>query len=122
MALEYSYDPQAGVLRIVGLGTVSLHDRVVFVSRLLADPDLPATAAILIDVNGVTNAPTVDDIRAIRTLVDRLQARFLGRVAITNVTVGHVAISHMIAFSISDESGRVRAFTSGADAGEWLRA
>lgn len=120
MALECSYDAAAGIVRIVGRGAVSVDDRVQFIRRVLADPDLPAVAAVLVDVSGVSNAPTPDEVRVIGRLAERVQARFRGRVAILNVTVGHVTISHLVALSADDGHGSVRVFTSADEARGWL--
>jgi hypothetical protein len=120
MALEYSYDHQAGLIHIVGHGTVSLDDRIHFIRRLLGDADLPARATVLVEVSGVTNAPSAEDIRVIGMLVERLQARFCGRVAIVNVTLGHVTLSHLVAFSVGDGYSRVQVFASNEEARDWL--
>src|SRR5581483_6472731 len=122
MALEYSYDAQARLVRIVGRGAVSVDDRIHLVGRLLDDPDLPTPAAVLIEVSGVTNAPTAEEVHVIAMLIERLQSRFRGRVAIVNVTVGHVTLSHLVSFSVGDGDGQARVFASEAEAREWLRS
>lgn len=120
MPFEYSYDPQAGLIRIVGRGAVSMDDRIRCVRRLLDDADLPARAEILIEVNAVEAAPVADDIRVIALLIERLQSKFSGRVAIANLTVGHVTLSHLVALSVSGGHDRVRVFASEEEACDWL--
>jgi hypothetical protein len=120
MAIDYSYDPQAGLIRIVGHGEVTLEDRVHFIRRLLNDPELPALASILVQVNEVTNAPDAEDVQGIGKLIERLLARFYGRVAIVNVTVGHLTMSHLVALSVNGGHNRVRVFASEAQARDWL--
>lgn len=122
MALEYSYDPHAGLIRIVGFGAVSLNDRIIFARRLVEDPDLPAHAAVLIEVNAVASAPPAEDVGVIGMLIERLQARFHGRVAIVNLTVGHVTMSHLVALSVGDGYSRVQVFASEGEARDWLRS
>ena len=122
MAVAYSYDEQTHILRIVGEGIVNLSDRVDLVFRILADPLLPAWAALLVNVSEVKNAPTPEEVRVIGILIDRLCSRFNGRTAIVNVTVGHVAISHMAALSAYNASDNVRVFSSEVAATEWLLA
>lgn len=122
MNLEYSYDPRVGLIRIVGRGTVSLEDRIHFFRHLMDAPDLPETADVLVKVNEVTNAPSGEEIPVIGMLAERLRARFGGRLAIVNVKVGHVTISHLVAFSTADSRCEVRVFPTEGEAARWLRS
>jgi hypothetical protein len=120
MALEYSYDPKARLVHIVGRGIVSLNDRIQMVDRLLDDPNVASGAAILIDVNAVENAPTPEEIWAIGMLIERLRSRIQGRLTIVNTRVGHVTLSHLVAYSVREAQSQVQVFTREEAARDWL--
>lgn len=120
MGINYFYDSVNGLLQVVGSGDVSLEDRIVSVKRMLEDLSLPKQAHILINVDGITNAPGTNDFSKIAVLIDRLRTRFGGRVAIVNALTGHVTTSHLIAMSVLSEEDNVQVFSSEAMARAWL--
>ncbi len=120
MGFAYSFNADTGIVRIVGEGDVSLADRAVLVQTLLDDRELPERAALLIAVSKVTNAPTAEEASVIGILINRLQTRFQRRVAIVNVVVGHVTVSHLVAFSTDSRFPEVMVFGSEVEATSWL--
>lgn len=120
MPLEYIFEPNAQLLRIVGHGVVTVEDRIQFVDRMFQDAALPEKADVLIEIGEVSNAPQGADMFAIGALINRLRARFRGRVAIVNATVGHVTISNLIALSSESDFQAVRVFASTNEAREWF--
>ncbi len=122
MAFGYTYDPQTSIIRIAGEGEVSMEERVNLVGGLLSNPQINDRAAVLIVVDRVTNAPTVEEMGVIGVLINRLQSRFQGRVAIVNVTVGHVTLSQFISALASGPFREVMVFSSEVVATEWLKA
>ncbi len=66
------------------------------------------------------NMPTADEIRIIAMLVRRIMTRFSGRIAILNVKVGHVSISHLIGAESAAGPDRVRVCTSEKSAMVWI--
>lgn len=122
MALEYSFDASARLIRIVGRGAVSVESRVHLVRGLLGDTALPAVASVLIDVSEVTNAPDADDVRTIGMLIERMITRFRGRVAVVTASVGHVTLSHLVSLSVGDGVSGAQSFTSQSAARAWLES
>lgn len=70
----------------------------------------------------VHNTPTANEVWEIGALIQRLQSRFHGRVAIVNVTAGHVTFSHLIALSVEDGSKSVRVFSHENEALRWMHS
>lgn len=118
MAYEFGYEPQDALVVIRGSGVASMPERLAVLERILADPSLPATASVLIDVTEVDRSTETPDIEAITNLVRKLRDRFRGRIAIVNSAVGHVMVSYLVALAIDDSS--VRAFVSQTEARPWL--
>jgi hypothetical protein len=85
------------------------------------DKTLPDKLSILIDVSAASNGPSTHEIAGIRILIEKLRSRFGGRIAIFNNAVGHVWLSHLIAYTIEGGIGEVQAFVSESEAKEWLR-
>ena len=120
MAFDYCYESEPHLIVLTGSGTVTMAERAECVRWLLEDPALPREAAILIDVCRVENPPLNNEIAVVGMLVKQLQVRFGSLVAILNTTVGHVTLSHLIAFSAGAEEDKVRAFVSAGEARAWL--
>jgi hypothetical protein len=122
MALEYSSDALAQSMQLIGRGAVAVDDRSHFVRRFLGDPDLPALAGVLIDVNAMTTAPIAEVIPVLGMLIETLQSRLRGKVAIAKTTVGHVTLSHLASASVGDSHGQVRVFASESEARAWVES
>jgi hypothetical protein len=118
VAYQYGYEPQDALVVLRGSGVVSMPERLAIVEQILADPSLPATASVLIDVTEVDRSGETPDIEAITNLVRRLRSRFHARIAIVNSAVGHAMVSYLVALAIDDSS--VRAFVSQTEARPWL--
>ncbi len=120
MPLSTQYDANTSLLRIVGNGALSMHERRESVRQILANDEFGGESDILIDVSGVTNAPVGDEFLDIAKLVQLLQTRFAGRVGIVNMTEGHVTVSQLVTLSADLDRNSVQAFYSEAEALAWF--
>jgi hypothetical protein len=91
------------------------------VNRIIHDQSIDSKHHILIDVCEVTNSPSPDDLPLIVSLIEILQSKFKGRVAILNTRVGHVTFTHLITLSACC-GDNVQAFQTENEAREWLCA
>jgi hypothetical protein len=122
MPFGYTVNRTCSIITITGSGTVTMAERYDCVQRLMQDRALDKEHHVLIDVSQVDNSPTVDELTAIVALVERMQAKFGGRVAILNTRIGHVSITDIIALSVYRGRDRVQAFLSESEARAWLTA
>jgi hypothetical protein len=106
---------------ITGTGRVAFEERFVCVNQILADRTIPDESAVLIDVSRVVPPPSTDEIPRIGFLIQRLQLRFRARIAILNAAVGHVTLTHLIAYWADGRIGEVQAFVCEREAREWLK-
>ena len=120
MTLEYRYDASTDVIHVVGYGAVTMQERLAFLHDLHDDPALPGSAAVMVEVSGISNPPAAEDMGALSLMVERLHRRFRGRTAIVNSRVGHATISCMVAMSVPGGEEWLRVFLSHADAVRWL--
>ena len=123
MPIEYSFDPEAGIVSIVCSQNLTVDERIQSVDRVIDDPDLPELASVLIDVRKVKNAPTYNEIILIGLLIERLLVRFERRLSIVNsITTSHVTSSHLVSILVDKKYGEVRVFKSEDEARNWLKS
>ena len=122
MPFDYAIDRENRLLTITGSGHASMDDRYDLVQRVMNDQSIDGSYQVLIDVCGVSNSPSAGDIGSVASLIERLQSKFRGRVAILNTGVGHVTVTNLIALVADYGDDNVRAFLSGNEAREWLLA
>ncbi len=122
MPFDYAIDRENRLLAITGSGHASMEDRYDLVQRVMNDASLDGSYQVLINVCDVSNSPSAGDIGSIASLIERLQSRFRGRVAILNTGVGHVTVTHLIALVAEYGNDNVRAFMFEKEAREWLFA
>lgn len=97
-----------------------MEDRRRCVGDIFSAAELGGRFDIIFDVCGVSNAPAGSEFIQISNLLSLLHTRVAGRIAIVNVQVAHVTISHLIALSADFDREFVRTFYSEADALAWL--
>jgi hypothetical protein len=120
MPFSYKVDPENQLITIMGSGYASMEERYECIHRIMKDQSIDGKYSILINVCQVSNGPTPDNMLSIVSLVERLQSKFGGRVAIVNTQIGHVTITNLIALSAHCGADSVRAFLCENDALEWL--
>jgi len=113
-------EPESNLLTITGTGTVSIEERYDCLSRLVWDKTIAPNIHILIDVRRVTNVPTTEECFSIITLIDQLQFRFTGRLAILNNGTGRVTTTHLIVAGAKSGPDKLKAFISEPAARQWL--
>jgi len=99
-----------------------MEERCDCVDRLMHDQLIEGTYNILIDVSQVSNSPTSEEMHSIVSLIEKMNSKFGGRLALVNTHVGHVTITDLIALSACGGSDDVRAFMIENEARAWLRA
>ncbi len=122
MPFSYRVEPENRLLYIQGDGHASLEERYHCVNQIMTDRSITPNLHVLINVCQVSNIPSTDDIGPIVSLVERLQSKFRGRVAIVNGAVGHVTVTNLISLSANCGHDKVRPFFSEDEAREWLRS
>lgn len=122
MPFSYRVEPENRLIYILGEGHVSMEERYDCVNRLVTDQSLDRGLHILINVCEVSNLPSSLDISSIVSLVEKLQTRFRGRVAIVNAVVGHVTVTSLISLSAECGENKVRSFFTEDEAREWLNS
>jgi len=120
MSFDYTVDTENQLITITGLGHASMEERYACVQRMLNNRSIGSEHNILINVCQVINAPLPGDIDSIVSLIERLQSKFKGRVAILNTAAGHVTFTNLITLSAHCGPDIVRAFLSENEAREWL--
>ena len=122
MPIQYVIDHQLGILLVEASGHVTVDDRARFVSEVVADPLLPDEVPIIIDVSGITNVPSPEDVPKMASLAQQLGQRFQRRIAYYVTTPGFVTPYMLAAISACAGSVQVHAYTNRMHATRWLRA
>jgi hypothetical protein len=120
MTIQYSFASDYGILEVTASGEISLLDRASFVRSVIDDETMPSATPVLIDVSGITIAPTANDLNKMAYLVEMLACRFKSRIAYYIVTPGFVTLYVLAALSVREDRAIVRAFTDRAIAMTWL--
>ena len=120
MPIRYVIDQQSGILLVEASGTVTVDDRAQFVAELVTNPSLPARVPIIIDVTGVSNVPSPEDVPKMASLANRLGTRFRSRVAYFVTQAGFVTPYMLAAITACAPDVQVQAFTNRVDATSWL--
>lgn len=107
---------------MVGEEAVSMSDRRIFFAKLHADESLPSNLGVIVNVQGITNTPTVEEVEVIGRFVGQMLARLKGTLAIVNTRTGHVTISHIVAMLAGEDSDRVRVCMNEDIALAWIKS
>lgn len=120
MPIQYSFDSDYGILEVTASGEISVLDLASFVRSVIDDETMPYVTPVLIDVSGLTIAPTANDLNKMAYLAEMLAGRFKSRIAYYVVTPGFVTLYHLAALSVREDRAIVRAFTDREIAMTWL--
>jgi hypothetical protein len=121
MPLTYRIDPDAGMLLVVGEGTITQSERLQTIRRWLCDPAFRPGLNTLCDFSAVTSAPTMADLREILALVDQ-HAEKVGKKKLALITTQPVPFGVARQFQTLADSGplEVSVFKDRRSAWSWL--
>jgi hypothetical protein len=120
MPFEHIIDHGIGLVTVRGSGEGSIEESTDSFRRLLEDQSIGKDYAFMFLVDGIALNPTNAQMSAIAFLLETLLSKFSGRMAIVTSVVGRVTTAHLISAAADKSGGRLRTFTSGSLAREWL--
>jgi hypothetical protein len=92
MPLTYRIDPDAGLLIVIGEGSITQAERIEAINGWLRDPAFRPGLKTLCDFSATTSTPTMPELREIVRLVDRHAVKIgkkkLALIATRSVTFG----------------------------------
>lgn len=92
------------------------------IGEMFINPEYGNESDILVDVSGITNAPTGAEFIEVGNFAKLLHTRFTGRIAIVNRRAGHFTVSQLVALSADLGQQFVRFFYTEAEALDWLHS
>lgn len=120
MPLFFALDSRSALVVATASGAVLPSDWRDGVAVLVADPTMPQAAPVLVDLRHADRAVAAADMGWMTVLLQRLHARFAGRVALLTAVVGHVSSANLLAGHADGVRYRVKAFTDEPSARLWL--
>jgi hypothetical protein len=104
MPLTYRIDSDAGLLIVIGEGSITQAERIDAINGWLGDPAFRPGLNTLCDFSGTTSTPTMPELREIVTLVDRHTAK-IGRKKLAVIATRAVTFGVARQFQILADSG-----------------
>lgn len=122
MPLSYRIDSDAGMLLVVGEGTISQSERIAAIRQWLSDPDFRPGLSTLCDFSAASSTPTMVELREIVSLVDR-HAAAIGKKKLAVIATQPVTFGVARQFQTLADSGplNVGVFRDRRAALGWLR-
>jgi hypothetical protein len=120
VSLEYTIELGKKLVVITEDGNVTMAERYECADRIALDDSRPEGSAILIHLGPAANRPSDSEIRWLAILLEELRQGVARRIAIVSEAVGLSTATHLVALSVRDEIGCVRAFESEVAARDWL--
>jgi hypothetical protein len=104
MPLTYRIDSDAGMLLVVGEGTISQAERIEAISGWLRHPEFRPGLNTLCDFSAATSTPTIAELREIVSLVDR-HAKRIGKKKVAVIATQPVTFGVARQFQTLADSG-----------------
>lgn len=120
MSIRSDLDSAHPLIVITAAGTSTTADWRDCVASAVADPTLPRSAAVLIDLQRTDRGLQSEDMVTMTFFIHRLSGRFAGRVALLTAAVGHTTPAALLADYADGARYRVQAFTDELTARSWL--
>lgn len=119
--MTYQFDPATNLVRVTGVGPVTLQEVMAYFAELERDPALPRNFDLLLDFSAVTTLPQQDELWAVVGEMKRIRdVRVFGACAI--LVANEALYGMMRMFEAFSEAffRSVRTFRKEADAQAWL--
>ena len=122
MPLRYQIDRDAGMLLVVGEGTITQPERIAAMCEWRRDPDYRPGLNTLCDFSDATSTPTIADLREIISIVD-LHAAAIGKKKLAVIATKPVTFGVACQFQTLADCGPldVAVFKDRRAALGWLR-
>ena len=122
MSFTYHIDSSAGILFIVGEGTITQAERLATMRAWLSDPAFRPGLHALCDFSAATSTPSLPELREIIAIINR-NATLIGQTKLAVVTAREVTLGVAHQFQTLAEASplNVQIFTDREAALAWLR-